>query len=121
MTALPDRRLLSAREAAKYLGCSLPTLRGRIEAGGSGGVAAGGADTPYLIFLNPDAFPKPDWLADLIALASILFGLGALVLTVLWGVLGSMRSCLEALPRLHLNAPPQLVVESIMIQLWQQA
>jgi DNA polymerase-3 subunit delta' len=32
-----------------------------------------------------------------------------------------MRSCIEALPRLHLNAPPQLTIESIMINLWQQA
>lgn len=32
-----------------------------------------------------------------------------------------LRSCIEALPRLHLNAPPQLAIESIMINLWQQA
>lgn len=29
--------------------------------------AARDADTPYLVFLNPDAFPEPDWLARLIA------------------------------------------------------
>jgi N-acetylglucosaminyl-diphospho-decaprenol L-rhamnosyltransferase len=31
--------------------------------------AARDADTPYLVFLNPDAFPEPDWLATLIATA----------------------------------------------------
>lgn len=31
--------------------------------------AARDADTPYLVFLNPDAFPEPDWLAKLIATA----------------------------------------------------
>jgi GT2 family glycosyltransferase len=30
-------------------------------------VAADDAQTPFLAFLNPDAFPKPDWLAALIA------------------------------------------------------
>lgn len=28
--------------------------------------AARDADTPYLVFLNPDAFPQPDWLTNLI-------------------------------------------------------
>lgn len=32
-------------------------------------LAARDADTPYLVFLNPDAFPAPDWLAALIAAA----------------------------------------------------
>jgi N-acetylglucosaminyl-diphospho-decaprenol L-rhamnosyltransferase len=32
-------------------------------------LAARGAETPYLVFLNPDAFPEPDWLARLIAAA----------------------------------------------------
>lgn len=32
--------------------------------------AAEDALTPYLIFLNPDAFPEPDWLAHLLALAA---------------------------------------------------
>lgn len=32
--------------------------------------AARGADTPYLIFLNPDAFPTPDWIATLIETAA---------------------------------------------------
>ncbi len=32
-------------------------------------LAAREADTPYLVFLNPDAFPEPDWLAELIAVA----------------------------------------------------
>lgn len=31
--------------------------------------AAQDADTPYLVFLNPDAFPEPTWLAELIATA----------------------------------------------------
>ncbi|MBK8545653.1 MAG: glycosyltransferase family 2 protein, partial [Caulobacteraceae bacterium] len=31
--------------------------------------AARGASTPYLVFLNPDAFPEPGWLAALIATA----------------------------------------------------
>jgi N-acetylglucosaminyl-diphospho-decaprenol L-rhamnosyltransferase len=31
--------------------------------------AARDADTPYLVFLNPDAFPEPDWLAALIRTA----------------------------------------------------
>src|SRR5262245_44175941 len=32
-------------------------------------VAARGAETPYLVCLNPDALPAPDWLAVLIAVA----------------------------------------------------
>ncbi|MBC7768858.1 MAG: glycosyltransferase family 2 protein [Phycisphaerales bacterium] len=32
-------------------------------------LAASDADTPYLVFLNPDAFPEPGWLAALIATA----------------------------------------------------
>ncbi|MBX9747193.1 MAG: glycosyltransferase family 2 protein [Hyphomonadaceae bacterium] len=32
-------------------------------------LAAAEADTPFLVFLNPDAFPEPDWLAQLLALA----------------------------------------------------
>src|SRR5262245_35237796 len=32
-------------------------------------LAARDADTPYLVFLNPDAFPEPSWLAALIAAA----------------------------------------------------
>jgi len=32
-------------------------------------LAAADADTPYLVFLNPDAFPEPNWLAALIAVA----------------------------------------------------
>ena len=32
-------------------------------------LAARDADTPYLVFLNPDAFPEPDWLSMLIAAA----------------------------------------------------
>jgi N-acetylglucosaminyl-diphospho-decaprenol L-rhamnosyltransferase len=31
--------------------------------------AAQGADTPYLVLLNPDAFPEPGWLGELLALA----------------------------------------------------
>ncbi len=31
--------------------------------------AARATTAPYLVFLNPDAFPKPDWLAQLIATA----------------------------------------------------
>ncbi|MFZ2029821.1 MAG: glycosyltransferase family 2 protein [Vitreimonas sp.] len=30
--------------------------------------AAQGADTPYLVLLNPDAFPEPSWLGELLAL-----------------------------------------------------
>lgn len=32
-------------------------------------VGARSAETPYLVFLNPDAFPAPDWLATLIETA----------------------------------------------------
>jgi len=32
-------------------------------------LAVRGAETPYLVFLNPDAFPEPGWLAALIAAA----------------------------------------------------
>ena len=32
-------------------------------------LAARDADTPYLVFLNPDAFPEPDWLSALLATA----------------------------------------------------
>lgn len=32
-------------------------------------LAARGATTPYLVMLNPDAFPEPTWLANLIAAA----------------------------------------------------
>jgi N-acetylglucosaminyl-diphospho-decaprenol L-rhamnosyltransferase len=32
-------------------------------------IGAAGAGTPYLVFLNPDAFPAPDWLATLIETA----------------------------------------------------
>jgi N-acetylglucosaminyl-diphospho-decaprenol L-rhamnosyltransferase len=31
--------------------------------------AAAAAETPFLVFLNPDAFPEPDWFAKLIAAA----------------------------------------------------
>jgi GT2 family glycosyltransferase len=32
-------------------------------------VAARGTEAPFLVFLNPDAFPEPNWLRELIALA----------------------------------------------------
>jgi N-acetylglucosaminyl-diphospho-decaprenol L-rhamnosyltransferase len=32
-------------------------------------LGANGAETPYLVFLNPDAFPAPDWLSALIRTA----------------------------------------------------
>lgn len=32
-------------------------------------MAALGADTPYLAFLNPDAFPHPTWLSELLSVA----------------------------------------------------
>lgn len=32
-------------------------------------IGATGAKTPYLVFLNPDAFPAPDWLAKLVETA----------------------------------------------------
>jgi GT2 family glycosyltransferase len=32
-------------------------------------IGAAGAETPYLVFLNPDAFPAPDWLGTLIETA----------------------------------------------------
>lgn len=36
---------------------------------GGNNLAAANRQTPYLIFLNPDAFPQPDWFAQLIDLA----------------------------------------------------
>lgn len=33
-------------------------------------VAVRGADTPYLVFLNPDAFPTPNWIATLFETAA---------------------------------------------------
>ena len=41
-------------------------------------LAAAGADTPYFVFLNPDAFPEPGWLAALIAAAERYPGAGAI-------------------------------------------
>lgn len=41
-------------------------------------LAARGAETPYLIFLNPDAFPEPDWFAALIATAETYPQAGAI-------------------------------------------
>lgn len=40
--------------------------------------AARDADTPYLVFLNPDAFPEPDWLEKLIATAEANPSAGAI-------------------------------------------
>ncbi|MBN8605794.1 MAG: glycosyltransferase family 2 protein [Caulobacterales bacterium] len=40
--------------------------------------AARDADTPYLVFLNPDAFPEPDWLEKLIAAAEANPSAGAI-------------------------------------------
>ena len=37
---------------------------------GANNRAAREAASPYLVLLNPDAFPEPDWLAELIALAN---------------------------------------------------
>lgn len=41
-------------------------------------LAAADADTPYLVFLNPDAFPEPGWLAALIATAEKYPNAGAI-------------------------------------------
>lgn len=41
-------------------------------------LAARGAATPYLVFLNPDAFPEPDWLENLIAAVEPLPQAGAI-------------------------------------------
>jgi GT2 family glycosyltransferase len=40
-------------------------------------LAAADADTPFLVFLNPDAFPEPGWLAALIHTAERFPGAGA--------------------------------------------
>ncbi len=53
----------------------LPTPSSIIQSEVNLGFAAGNnraaqdADTPYLVLLNPDAFPEPTWLAELIATA----------------------------------------------------
>jgi N-acetylglucosaminyl-diphospho-decaprenol L-rhamnosyltransferase len=53
----------------------LPTPSSLIQSEHNLGFAAGNnlaardADTPYLVFLNPDAFPEPTWLATLISTA----------------------------------------------------
>lgn len=53
----------------------LPTPSSIIQSEVNLGFAAGNnraaqdADTPYLVLLNPDAFPEPTWLAELIAAA----------------------------------------------------
>jgi N-acetylglucosaminyl-diphospho-decaprenol L-rhamnosyltransferase len=44
---------------------------------GANNLAAKLAATPFLAFLNPDAFPEPDWLSRLIDLAERLPGAGA--------------------------------------------
>jgi GT2 family glycosyltransferase len=41
-------------------------------------IGAAGAATPYLVFLNPDAFPAPDWLATLIDTAERHAGAAAI-------------------------------------------
>lgn len=38
---------------------------------GANNVAAAGRRTPYLIFLNPDAFPEPSWFAELMRLCEL--------------------------------------------------
>ncbi|MBI3439319.1 MAG: glycosyltransferase family 2 protein [Proteobacteria bacterium] len=40
--------------------------------------AAQGVDTPYLVLLNPDAFPEPAWLSELLALAERYPGAAAI-------------------------------------------
>jgi len=41
-------------------------------------IAAQAATTPYLVFLNPDAFPHPDWLEALISTAELYPEAGAI-------------------------------------------
>jgi GT2 family glycosyltransferase len=62
----PDER---PRQADLPPGASIIQCEKNLGFAAANNLAARDADTPYLIFLNPDAFPEPGWLAALIATA----------------------------------------------------
>jgi N-acetylglucosaminyl-diphospho-decaprenol L-rhamnosyltransferase len=62
----PDERPQAASLAP---GASLIQSQTNLGFAAANNRAAALAETPYLVFLNPDAFPEPDWLAHLIAAA----------------------------------------------------
>jgi GT2 family glycosyltransferase len=84
-------------------------------------VAALDADTPYLVLLNPDAFPEPDWLERLIQTAERFPDAGAIGSTQLRadapGVLDGVGDILHASGMSYRagygkkHAPPQMLAE----------
>lgn len=64
--------------------CDLPVnaslVQSRVNLGfaAANNLAALDARTPFLAFLNPDAFPEPNWLAELLTLAQRFPGAGAI-------------------------------------------
>jgi len=62
----PDQR---PRQSALPPGASVIQCEKNLGFAEANNLAARDADTPYLVFLNPDAFPEPGWLAALIATA----------------------------------------------------
>jgi N-acetylglucosaminyl-diphospho-decaprenol L-rhamnosyltransferase len=62
---------LEERPSATALPPNATLILHEINAGfaAANNIAARSAETAYLLFLNPDAFPKPDWLAQLLAAA----------------------------------------------------
>src|SRR6185312_5299086 len=57
-------------ESALPIGTRLIQSEENLGFAGANNRAAREATSPYLVLLNPDAFPEPDWLAHLIALAN---------------------------------------------------
>jgi GT2 family glycosyltransferase len=62
----PDQR---PRQADLPPGASIIQSENNLGFAEANNLAARDADTPYLVFLNPDAFPEPGWLGALIAAA----------------------------------------------------
>lgn len=70
----PDQR---PRQSQLPAGASILQSEKNLGFAEANNLAAADADTPYLVFLNPDAFPEPGWLAALIAAAERYPGAGA--------------------------------------------
>lgn len=71
LVILDNASAASERPSAADLPVSAELVQSDVNLGFAGGnnAAARKRQTPYLIFLNPDAFPEPDWFASLVATA----------------------------------------------------